>query len=129
MLWAMKAEAPATRAAATRFRVPSVRMRSLPASSVSALRGFIAAGRSVSWWMTTSGRAAPTASASRSASKTSVTAASAPIASIAGAFSADLVIAVTPWPLATSIGTSRLPITPVPPATKILMALLLLDDV
>src|SRR5215207_7824569 len=44
------------------------------------------------------------------------------MASISDALVAERVIAVTSCPPATSIGTRRRPITPVAPATKILMA-------
>ena len=55
MLCATMRRAPAATAAATRLRVPSVRMRSLPAACSSILRGSSAGGRSVSSCTTTSG--------------------------------------------------------------------------
>src|SRR5881275_3205046 len=57
MLWATMRSAPAAWAAATRWRVPSLRRRSLSAKSRSILRGSMRRGSEVSWWITACGRA------------------------------------------------------------------------
>ena len=68
--------------------------------------------------MIASGSADPTARPTEAASSPSMTTARAPIASISPTLAADVVDAVTAWPCSTSWGTSRLPSTPLPPATN-----------
>ena len=95
MLCAISRRTPAARAAAARFGVPSMRMRALRRSA-SAYCGVPGAkARSVSWWMTASGFATTTARFKASASKTSTTTGSAPMARIAPALSAERVMPAT----------------------------------
>ena len=86
MLWEITRPTPAKSAASIRLRVPSRRMRLLAAKSCE--------DRSVSWWKTTSGRAAATTSRNPAASYTSPTTVRTPSAT---AWSRR-VSAVTSWP-------------------------------
>ena len=113
-------DAPAASAAARRLRVPSRRIREF-AVAISGIRAG-SSGRSVSSWTTASVPNPTTASRSASASNTSQTTGSAPRARNASFFPGERVIPATSWPLATSSGTSRTPITPLAPARKILIA-------
>jgi hypothetical protein len=72
----------------------------------------------VIWCTIASGRAAATASPTETASSPSITTPSAPSCSSKPSLAALVVVAVTWWPRATSCGTSRRPMTPVPPATN-----------
>ena len=120
----MKRLAPAAFAAATRLRVPSMRMR--------ALRGYWAAscvssntrGKSVSWCMTMSGRAATTARFNPSASYTSATADVTPTALRSRAASTERVMPVTSWPAARKSGVNRRPMAPLAPARNSLTAII-----
>src|SRR5207237_456122 len=78
MLWARMREAPAAWAACTRWRVPSLRRRSLSSKSRAIWRGLMRRGSAVSSWMTASGRAWATAPRTASASSASAIAGSAP---------------------------------------------------
>ena len=60
--------APASRAAASRWSVPSVRSRLVMANALSKLRPSLSEDSAVSWWTTASGRAASTASRTAAAS-------------------------------------------------------------
>ena len=111
---------PAATAAATRLRVPSVRMRSLPAACSSILRGSRFGGRSVSSCRTTSGCAASIAARTPSASNTSQTTGVAPASRSASARASLRVIAVTCGRRDEQCGSSRRPITPVAPARNTL---------
>ncbi len=117
--------APTAVAAASRLSVPSVRSRFVPANASSRLRRLPRSDSAVAWWTTTSGPASDTAFPTATASRTSSTRGSAPRARRSSTLPGDRVVPTTWWPLARSSGTSRLPITPVAPATKILMISLL----
>ena len=80
----------------------------------------------VIWCTIASGRAAATASPTDTASSPSITTPSAPSCSSDPNLPGLVVVAVTWWPRATSCGTSRLPMTPVPPATNTRMTITLL---
>ena len=79
-LWATKRRAPAARAAASRWSVPSVRRRLVVAKPSSKRRKLVTRARSVSWCTTTSGRAVTTAASTASRSRASATTGSAPAA-------------------------------------------------
>ncbi|MGY2746801.1 hypothetical protein ACVWZ8_003918 [Arthrobacter sp. UYCu723] len=72
----------------------------------------------VIWCTITSGCAAAKASPTHTASKPSITTASAPNCSSKPNLPEPVVVAVTRWPRATSCSTTRRPTTPVPPATN-----------
>ncbi len=72
----------------------------------------------VIWFTITSGLAAATVSPTDTASRPSITTPSAPSCSSSASLGAPVVVAVTWWPRATSCGTSRRPMAPVPPATN-----------
>ena len=95
MLWATKRCAPASRAAARRWRVPSLRSLLVRAKSRSNVRGLMRAGIAVSWWITASGRASTTAARTAASSSASATAARAPVPSSSRACSGERVIPVT----------------------------------
>jgi hypothetical protein len=77
-----------------------------------------ASERPVIWFTIASGRAAATASPTDAASSPSITMPSAPSCSSSSNLPALVVVAVTWCPRATSCGTRRRPMTPVPPATN-----------
>src|SRR5512137_122561 len=118
MLWAMSRFAPAATAAETRFRVPSSRRRALRTSASAILLASRACGRSVSWWITTSGWASATTFRRAPASKTSTTTGSTPISRSMPALFADRVLPTTRHPSATRSGPSRRPMAPDAPARK-----------
>src|SRR5690348_6630899 len=116
MLCARNRGVVAAAAAASRFRVPSRRIRSFADRYVcSCVRS---SGRSVSSLTITSGPKSPTAARSAFRSKTSQTTGSAPSRLSASTFSGERVRPATSWPAATRRGTSRTPITPLAPATN-----------
>ena len=120
MLCASMRCTPAALAAATRFRVPSRRMRLVPVSCCLYLRGSSRGGRSVSSWITAAGFASATAPATASPSSTSQMTAVAPScrkpSARRPACHADDLVTV-----ANSIPTSVRPITPHAPARNTLM--------
>src|SRR5271169_1636271 len=124
MLCAISRRAPAARAAATRFAVPSMRNRAFRTSASPRPAGSRTCGRSVSWWMTTSGRAPTTAARTAAASKASTTTGSTPRALSAAALSAERVVPVTWCPATRRNSVSRRPIAPLAPARKIRMAII-----
>ena len=93
MLCAMTRRAPATFAAAIRLRVPSMRSRAFVSAADETCAG--SDGRSVSWWITISGRASSMTLVSAAASNTSTTTGRPHDASICPAFAAERVVPVT----------------------------------
>ena len=83
----------------------------------------------VIWCTIVSGWAAATASPTDAASSPSITTPSAPSCASRSSLAALVVVAVTWWPRATSCGTSRRPMTPVPPATNTRMTITFLIPV
>ena len=81
----------------------------------------------VIWCTIASGRAVATASPTDTASSPSITTPSAPSCSSKPSLPGLVVVAVTWWPRATSCGTSRRPMTPVPPATNTRMTITFLS--
>src|SRR4051794_35355930 len=120
-LCATKRRVPIARPAASRWSVPSVRRRLVVSKKRSMWRMSNSPDSAVSWCTITSGSADATAWATESGSRASATAGRAPRLRTRSCFDALLVIPTTSWPRATSCGTSRLPRTPVAPATKIFM--------
>src|SRR6266508_731547 len=121
-LCATKLVTPVASAAASRWSVPSLRSRLVVAKKRS---GFLRLGlpacaseRPVIWCTIASGRAAATASPTDAAPSPSITTPLAPSCCSKPSLAALVVVAVTWWPRATSRGTSRRPMTPVPPATN-----------
>ena len=94
-LWATRRLAPAARAAASRWSVPSVRSRLVAANPASNLLRLVMPARSVSWCTTTSGRAAVTTRSTSSRSSASATTGSAPAARSQAALPGDRVMPVT----------------------------------
>jgi hypothetical protein len=125
-LWATTWETPVASAAASKWSVPSLRSRLVMAKKRSAFLGLslpaCATERAVISFTITSGRAAATASPTNIASSPSITMPSAPSCSSSPNLAALVVVALTWCPRVTNCGTSRRPITPVPPATNTRMA-------
>ena len=98
--------------------MPSVRSRFVRANQRSKCRKSGVPDRAVISWMMASGSALATASPIPTASSPSTTTGSAPIVRMASVDVSFVVVPVTWWPRATSIGTSRRPTAPFAPATK-----------
>jgi hypothetical protein len=125
-LCATNRRAPASRAAASRWSVPSVRSRFVTAKSRSNFFGLpVIAPSAVSWWTTTSGFASATAVRTLSASSPSMTTPVTPCVPRRASPASFRLVPNTSCPAVTSSGPRRLPSAPVAPAMKIFMAVLL----
>ena len=98
--------------------MPSVRSRLVRANHRSKWRKSGVPDRAVISWMMASGSALATASPIPTASRPSTTTGSAPSFRSASVDRSLVVVPVTWWPRATSIGTSLRPTAPFAPATK-----------
>src|SRR5262249_7277434 len=114
----MKRRTPAARAPSSRWSVPSVRSRLVSADSRSNRLGLRMQLSAVTWGITASGPAPATAARTAARSRASAVTGCAPTALSHDALPASRVIAATSYPPATSRGTSRRPIAPLPPATN-----------
>ncbi len=107
-LWATIRSTPFSRAAATRWSVPSVRRRLVVAKERSNLRRSRSPPSAVISWTIASGRAAATAARTPSRSSPSTTTGSAPSSRSRATFDALRVVPVTEWPWLSEEGDERL---------------------